>query len=86
MTGEVTNGGTGRRSARICSVPGCSGKHKAGDLCMKHYQRVRRTGTTARRLPRVCKVSGCTTPTHAKGYCNSCYRSIRRAGLLDLLA
>ena len=31
-------------AVKICSVPGCGGKHKAKGYCAKHYRRLQRQG------------------------------------------
>ena len=63
-----------------CRVDGCQNgvRVRKDQLCMKHYQRMRRTGTTEARKPPSCRMPGCNQPRHADGCCMTHYQSIRR--------
>lgn len=52
---------------RTCIAKGCVKPIQARNLCWKHYQRLRRTGTTDRPS---CGVDGCVSEAQALGLCD----------------
>lgn len=61
---------------RICSVPGCGGKHEAKGFCMTHYSRLLRGDDIAAPVRRVgvrreCSIDGCENRGVTKGLCRT---------------
>ncbi|MGF2716026.1 hypothetical protein ACQUY5_27970 [Bacillus cereus] len=58
---------------RVCSVEGCSGKHRAKGYCIRHYRQYYDGNEVIlgyrRKAGKVCKVEGCNEPHRAKGFC-----------------
>ena len=69
------------RQPAFCTVNGCHTISHSKGLCMKHYQRNRRSGTTAQRPPSLCTYPGCTAPRHAAGHCMAHYQAMRRLNI-----
>lgn len=75
---------------RICSVPGCGGKHEAKGFCMTHYSRLLRGDEVEAPLrrkgqpPSPCSVDGCENRAVIKGLCKT-HDARRRRGA-DLTA
>lgn len=60
---------------RLCSVEGCTRKHKARGYCANHYEQATYHGTCTQRT---CTVEGCIREHHAKGYCHFHYEKFCR--------
>lgn len=68
---------------RVCRVDGCESKVLAKELCSKHYDRQRRTGSIERIRPAnadlQCERLGCGRSVVARGLCESHFRPVYRA-------
>lgn len=78
-------------SSKPCKVEGCNKSAYAKDMCMTHYQRLRRNPNadltkpiqTKDQLP-ICKIEGCDRPTIAFSLCWAHYKRLRKDPNADL--
>lgn len=72
---------------KACSLDDCNGRVYGHGLCMKHWARMRHTGTTDARIPvnagQTCKAEGCDKPAFSKGLCATHHHRMRKHGSLD---
>lgn len=77
----------------ICSVEGCGRAPWTKDLCLSHYNRLRRTGSVSAGEPirqrgqrtkgpvgQACSVADCGRPAKTKGLCPTHYQRLQRTG------
>lgn len=75
---------------RTCTVPDCGHKHVSLGWCVKHYNRIRRTGTTEgierppRRMP-ICRVEDCSSKVYSADLCGEHFRRWRTTGSLAVV-
>lgn len=69
---------------KMCSVSGCSGKHKGKGLCAKHLRRFNKHGdpSVGERIATAgeCVVLKCLEPQECKGFCGAHYRRFLKYG------
>ena len=69
---------------RTCDLEGCDRKHEARGLCVRHYKRLKNTGTTSPRVrPSGCSVDGCDSKPCGHGLCSMHYTRFWRTGTTD---
>jgi len=67
-------------SNRTCNQPECESPSIALEMCTKHYQRFKKTGTAKKPKPRLCSVQGCDRKHRGRGYCRLHLERIKRSG------
>lgn len=76
---------------RECSVPNCTKRHYAKNLCNMHYMRLRTTGAVGAAEPSrfisdgYCSIEGCNKPHLAKGLCIKHYTRMERTGVTNII-
>ena len=72
--------------AKICTVVGCPSRVLAKNLCSKHYDRYRKTGSTelVMKAGRGCGVDDCDRPHYGHGLCALHYQRESRIGSTSL--
>jgi len=68
---------------KICEKAGCSKPVHARNLCLRHYQILRRSTefvTLAKKPKKSCKVTNCNNTSRALGYCNKHYKQVKAHG------
>lgn len=61
-------------SNKLCSVPGCSSRLLARQMCVMHYGRFMRNGTVESRIGgKSCSIDGCDRKYYGQGYCGRHY-------------
>lgn len=69
-----------------CAVDDCENPKYCKGVCVKHYARLRRTGSVEKRqFPSTCTVEGCDRPYLAKGLCKLHRDRLQSNGTLETI-